>query len=104
MVQKNEVLTREDNRVSLSSARRMAVQQHYPAYREREVTVKTTEQTWILEVEEMTSVGRTTSRLVNTFLQIVNWLSHVGAGKVADRYLESRHNIRQNCRAKGIGL
>lgn len=104
MVQKNGVLTREDNRISLSSARRVAVQQHRPAYQEREIPVDTIEQTWVFEVEEMTSVGTTTSRLVNTFLKIVNWLSHVGAGKVDDSRLESRHNIRQNFRAKDIGL
>ncbi len=104
MVQKNEVLTREDNRVSLSSAGSVAVQQHCPAYWEREMPVKTTEQTWIFEVEGVTSVSRTTSRLVNNFLKIVNWLSHAGAGKVDDRHLESRHNIRQSFRAKGIGL
>jgi len=104
MLGKNEVLTREDNRVSLRSARRVAAQQHYPAYREREMPVKTTEQTWVFEIEKVTSVGRTTSRLVNTFLRIANWLSHVGAGRVDDRHLESRHNIHQNFRAKGIGL
>ena len=104
MVQKNGVLTGEDNRISLNSARRVAVQQHRPAYQEREIPVDTIEQTWIFEVEEVTSVGRTTSRLARTFQRIVNWLSHVGAGKVDDRHLESRHNIRQNFRAKGIGL
>lgn len=104
MVQKNEVLTPEDNRVSLSSARWMAVQQHCPAYREREMPVKTTEQTWIFEIEERPRLRRTAPNLAHTFLKIVNWLNHAGAGKVDDRHLESRHHIRQNFRAKGIGL
>jgi len=104
MVQKNGVLTREDNQVSLSSARRVAVQQHYPAYWEREMPTNTTGQILIFEVGEVTGLGRTTHRLVNTFLKIVNWLNHFGASKVDDRHLESRHNIGQNFRAKDIGL
>jgi hypothetical protein len=104
MVQKNEVLTREDNRVSLSAARRVAVQQHYPAHREREMPTNAAVQIWTFEVGEVTGLGRTILRLLNTFLKIVNWLNHVGAGKVDDRHLQSRHNIRQNFRAKGIGL
>ena len=104
MTQKNEVLTREDNRISLSSTKRTTTQEDYPPVAERELPVNTTEQTCIFEVGEKTSIGRTTANLVNTFEKIMKWLNHVGSGKMDDSYLESRHNIHHNFRMKGIGL
>jgi len=104
MVQRNEVLTREANRISLISARRTTMQEDYLAVTEREIPVNTTEQTWRFEAGEKARVGRTAPRLVNTLLKVVKWLNHVGSGKIDESGLESRHNIHHNFRMTGIGL
>jgi hypothetical protein len=104
MIQSNEVLTPEDNRISLISTRRTATQEDYLTVTEREIPVSTTEQTWIFEVGEKTHVGRTTPKLVNTLVKIIKWLNHLGSRRINDSYLESRHNIHDNPRIKGIGL
>jgi hypothetical protein len=104
MTQKNKVLTREENSISLISTRQRTTQEDYLTITEREIPVNTTEQTWIFEVGEKTPVGRTTPKLVNTLVKIIKWLNHVGSGKIDDSLLEARHNIHHNFRAKGIGL
>ena len=104
MIQKKEVLTREDNRISLISTKRTTTQEDHPTIAEREIPVNTTEQTWIFEVGEKTRVSRTIPRLVSTLVKIIKWLSHLGSGKIDDSCLESRHNIHHNFRIKGIGL
>ncbi len=103
MVQRNEVLTREANRISLVSAGRTTAQQAYLTIAERGIAVNTTEQTWIFEAGEKARVGRTALRLVNTLLKVVKWLNHVGSGKIDESGLESRHNIHHNFRIDGIG-
>jgi len=104
MVQNSEVLAGEANRISLVCARQTAAQGDCLTITEREKPVNATEQTWTFEIREETRVGRTNPRLVNALVKIVNWLNHAGAGKIDDGHLESRHHIRQNFRAKGIGL
>jgi hypothetical protein len=104
MTQKNEVFTREAERISFISARRTTMQEDCATITQREIPVNTTEQTWIFEVGEKTPVGRTTPKLVNTLVKIIKWLNHVGSGKIDDSLLEARHNIHHNFRAKGIGL
>jgi hypothetical protein len=104
MIQKNEVLTTEDNRISPICARRTTAQEDCLAITEGELPMNTTEQTWIFEVGEKTCVGRTTPKLVNTLVKVIKWLNHLGSGRVDDSYLESRHNIHDNPRIKGIGL
>jgi hypothetical protein len=104
MVQKNEVLTQEDNRISLISTRRTTTQEDCLTITERELPVNTTEQAWIFEVGEKTRAGRTIPKLVNIFAKIIKWLNRLGSGKIDDSRLESRHNIHHNFRTKGIGL
>jgi hypothetical protein len=103
MTQKNEVLTREDNRISITSRGGTTMQQDYVAITEREMPVNTTEQTWIFEAGKESRVGGTAPRLVNTLLKVVKWLNHVGSGEIDDGCLESRHNIHHNFRINGIG-
>lgn len=104
MIQKNEVLTREYNRISPISTKRTTTEGDHPTIAEREMPVNTTEQTWIFEVEEKTRVSRTTAKLVNVLVKIIKWLNHLGSGKIDDSCLESRHNIHHNITIKGIGL
>jgi hypothetical protein len=104
MTQKNEVLTREGNRIPLISTRRTTKQEDYLTVTEGEIPVNATEQTWIFEVGEKTRFRRTTPKLVNTLVKTMKWLSHLGSGKIDDNCLESRHNIHHNFRIKGIGL
>jgi hypothetical protein len=104
MIQKNEVLTQEENRISFIATRRTTMQEDYPTITEREIPVNTTEQTWIFEVGEKAHVGRATPRSVNTFMKIIKWLSRVGNGKIDDSCLEARHNVHHNVKINGIGL
>ncbi len=104
MIQKNEVLTREDNALSLTCATRTTAKGGCLTVTEREIPVNTTEQTWTFEVGEKTRAGRATPSLVNTLVKMINWLNHLGTGKIADSRLEARHNIHHNIRTKGIGL
>jgi hypothetical protein len=104
MIQKKEVLTREDNRISLISTKRTTTQEDHPTIAGRKMPLNTTEQTWIFEVEEKTAVSRTTPKLLNILVKIIKWLNRLGSEKIDDSYLESRHNIRHNFRIKGIGL
>lgn len=102
MIHKNDVLTREDNCISLISTKRTTTQQDYLTITEGETRVNTIEQSWIVEVEEKTRVGRTTPRLVNTLVEIMKWLKHLGSGKIDESRLESRHNIHHNFRVNDI--
>jgi len=104
MMQKNEVLTREDSHISLISTKRLTMQEDYPIITEREMPVNTAEQTWIFEVGEKARVSWTTARLVNTLAKIIKWLSYVGSERIDDSCLESRHNIHHNFRVNRIGL
>jgi hypothetical protein len=104
MVQSSEVLSREANRISVASARRTITREDYLAIAERAIPVNAIEQTWIFEVGEKTPVGRTAPRFLNHLVEIVNWLSHVGSGKIDGACLESRHNIHHNFRINGIRL
>jgi hypothetical protein len=103
MIQRSEVLTREDNRILLVSARRTATQEDYLTATERAMPANTIEQTWISEVGEKIRVSRTTPKLVNTLVTIIEWLNHLGSGKIDDSCLESRHNVHHNFRVNGIG-
>jgi len=104
MTQKDEVLTREGNRISLISRTRTTTQEDHLPITEREIPVNTTEQTWIFEVGEKTRVSRTIPKLVNTLVKTMKWLNHLGSGKIDDSCLESRQNIHHNLTMKGIGL
>jgi hypothetical protein len=104
MTQKNEVLTREDNGISLISAGRGTAQEDDPAITERKMSVNTTEQAWILEIEEKTRISRTTPKSVNILVKIIKWLSHLGSGQIDDSCLESRRNTNHNLTIKGIGF
>ena len=104
MIQKDEVLTREENRTSFIATRGTTMQEDYPTITEREMPVNTMKQTWIFEAGEKARVGRTIPKSVNTFVKIMKWLSRVGSGKIDDSCLESRHNIHHNVRINGIGL
>jgi hypothetical protein len=102
MTQKNEVLTREEHRISLTSPRRAITQEDYLTITEREIPVDTTEQTWIFEIGEETRVERTTPKLLSSFLKITKWLKHLGTGRIDDSYLEARHDTHHNFRANDI--
>ena len=104
MIQKKEVLTQEDNRISLISIKRTTTQEDHPIIAERKMPVNTTEQTWIFEVGKKTRVSRITPKLVNTLVKIRKWLNHLGSGKIDDSCLESRQNTHHNLTIKGIGL
>jgi hypothetical protein len=102
MIQNGKVLTQEANSISLVSARRTTTQEDYLTIAERAIPVSTMEQTWISEVGEVTPVGRTTPRLANIFVKIVNWLNYLGSGKIDESRLEARHNIHHNVKINGI--
>jgi hypothetical protein len=104
MVQSSEVLAGEANRISLVSARRTITREDYPAIAEAAIPVSTTEQTWIFEIGEKTRVGRTTPEFVNPLVKIVEWLNHLGSGKINDSRLASRHNVHHNFRINSIRL
>jgi hypothetical protein len=103
MMQKSQVLTRENNRISVISAGGTTMQENYLAVTERAIPVNAISQTWIFEAGKESRVGRTAPQLVNTLLKVVNWLSHLGSAKIDDGCLESRHNIHRNFRINGIG-
>jgi hypothetical protein len=104
MTQKNEVLTREDNCISIVCRTRTAAQEDCLTITGGETPVNTTEQPWIFEVGETTPVSRTAPKLVSALVKITKWSNRIGSGKVDDSCLESRHNIQHNFRTKGIGL
>ena len=103
MIQNSEVLTRENNRISVISVGGTTMQEDYLAVTERAIPVNAISQTWIFEAGKESRVGRTTPQLVNTLLKVVKWLNHVGSGEIDDSCLESRHNIHHNFRMNGIG-
>lgn len=103
MVQSNDVLTGEVNRNSLISARRTTTQENYPLVAETAIPVSETEQAWVFKPGEPTYIHRTAPELLNPFVKIVNWLNHLGSGKIDDSCLESRHNIHHNFSINGIG-
>lgn len=84
------------------SARQTTRQEDYLAIAEMEIPVNMSEQTWIFAVGEMTRVDRTTPRLANTFVKIVNWLNHLGSRRIDECRLEARHNIHHNVKMNGI--
>jgi hypothetical protein len=96
MVQKGEVLTREDNRTSLVSRTRTAMEEDYLNVTEREIPVSTIEQTWRLKPGEETGAGRTTPKPGSFLVDVIRWLYYLGSGKVDDRLLEARYKIHQN--------
>ena len=104
MTQRNEVLAREANRISLICRTRAATQEDCLATTEREIPVETIEQTCIFEVGEETLVGRTTPKLVNTLVKITRWLNHLGSEKIADSCLEARQNVHHRVRINGMRL
>ena len=103
MVQKNEVLTREDNRIPLVCRKRTAAQIDCLAIEEREIPMNTIEQTCMFEAGEETRVGRTSPMLVDTLVKVTKWLNHLGSGKIDGSRLQSRHNIHHNFKINGIG-
>jgi hypothetical protein len=104
MIPKNEVLTREDNRISLIPTKRTTTQEYHLTITDGKMPVNKTEQTWIFEIGEKTRVSRTTPKLAITLVKIIKWLSHLGSGKIDDSCLEWRQNIHHNIIIKGIGL
>ena len=104
MIRNSGVLTREDNRISLVSARRATTQEGYVAITERAIPVNTIEQSWIFEAGEMVHAGRTTPRLPNILVEIIQWLNHVGSRRMGDSRLEARPPIPHNYIIKSIGL
>ncbi len=102
MIQGSEVLTREANRIRLVSARRTATQEDYLTIAEREIPMSATEQAWIFEVGDETRVGSAIPKLANALVRIVEWLNHLGNGRINDSYLESRHNIHHNVKMNSI--
>jgi hypothetical protein len=102
MIQRSEVLAEEANRISLVSARRAAAEENYLSIVETAIPVNTTEQAWIFNLGDEIRAGRTTPGLVNPFVKIANWLSHLGSGKIDDSCLESRHNIHHNFKINSI--
>jgi len=103
MIQNSEVLTRENNRISLVSARRATMQEGSVAIAERAIPANMIDQTWIFEVGEKVRAGRTTPSLVNTLVRVTDWLNHLGSRKIDDSCLEARHSIHHNFRINGIG-
>lgn len=104
MAQRSEVLTREDNRISIISAKQTTAQADRPIIADRELPVNTTEQTWRPKVREETRVERATPKLRSFLVEIIEWLYYVGSGKIDDALLESRQNSRHNLTTKGTGL
>jgi hypothetical protein len=104
MIQKNEVLTREDNCISVISTKRATTRRAHRTIAERKIPVNTIEQTCIFQVREEICAIRTTPRIVNTLVKIMKWLSHLGSGKIDDSCLESRQNMHYNITIKRIGL
>jgi hypothetical protein len=104
MIQKNEVLTREDNRIALISTKRATTQGFHRTIAERELPVNTLEQTWVFDIGEEIRASRTTPNFVNTMVKIIKWLSHLGSGKIDDSRLESKQDTHHNLTIKGIGL
>jgi hypothetical protein len=102
MTQGNEVLTRQDNRISIISMGGATMQQDYVAITAREMPVNTIEQTWTFETGEKTDAGRATPELANALVKITKWLGHLGSGRIDESGLESRHNIHHNFRTNGI--
>jgi hypothetical protein len=103
MTQRNEVLTREDNRISIISIGGATMQQDYVAVTEREMPVTRIEQTWILEAGEKVRAGRAIPQSANALVRITNWLGHLGSRKIDDGCLEARHNIHHNFSINGMG-
>jgi hypothetical protein len=104
MTQKNELLTREDNRISSISATQTTIQKDCATIAERNMPVNTTEQAWIIEIEEKTAISRTTPKSANILVKIIKWLSHLGSGQIDHSCLESRQNAHHNLTIKGVGL
>jgi len=104
MIQKNGVLKREDNCISLICATGTATQGDCLTITERETPVNMIEQICIFEVGEEIPVIRTTPKLANTMVRIMKWFSHLGSGKLNDSCLESRQNMHHNITIKRIGL
>jgi hypothetical protein len=103
MVQSSEVLTPENNRISLISARRAMTQEDYLAITERELPLNMTEQTWIFGVWEEARPGRMILKFVDTLAKVARWLNHLGSGEIDDAGLEARHNIQHNFKINTIG-
>ena len=104
MTQKNEVLAREGNRISLIPTTLTTIQEDCAAIAEREMPVNPIEPTCVFDVGEEIRVGRTSPRLLTTLARIIERLKRVGSRKIDDSHLEARHNIHHNVRINGIRL
>ena len=104
MAQKNGVLTREDNRISLDCAKRATMQEDYQAVMEQEMPVDRIEQTWIFEIGEKARVARTTPKFGSFLVEIIKWLYHLGSGRIDDSLLEARYKTPHNIEPNGMGL
>jgi hypothetical protein len=102
MTQRNEVLAREGNRISLVSTKRTPPQEDCVAIAETDIPVDTVEQTCVFDVGEEIRVGRMRPRLLTTLAKIMERLKPVGTGKIDDSHLESRHNIHHNFKENDI--
>jgi hypothetical protein len=103
MMQKSQVLTRENNRISVISAGGTTMQEDYLIIAERELPINISQRSWIFEGVEKARAGRTTPTLVNPLVRILRWVNHLGSGKIDDSCLESRHSIHHNFRINSIG-
>ena len=103
MVQRNEVLTGKENRISFIAARRTTMQEDCLTMEEGGIPMSAIDQTCVFEVGKETCAGRTTPELANALVKITKWLNHLGSGKIDESGLESRHNIHHNFRINGIG-
>jgi hypothetical protein len=104
MTQRNVVLKREDNCISVISTKRTTTRRTHRTIMDRKIPMNATEQICIFEVGKETRVSGTTPNLVNTLVKIIKWLSHLGSGKIDDALLESRQKSHHNPTIKGIGL
>jgi len=104
MIQKNEALTREGNRISITSAKQATAQADRSMIPDRELPANTTEQTWRLKLQEETRAGKATPKSRSFLVEIIEWLYYLGSGKIDDALLESRQNRRHNLTTKGTGL
>jgi len=102
MIRNSEVLTREDNRISIVSARRTMTQEDYLDIIERELPLNMTEQSRILGVWEEARPARTTPRLADTLAKVARWLNQLGSGKIDHTGLEARHNVHHEFRINNI--
>lgn len=96
MIQNSRALTEGTNPISLISTGRATTLEDYPVIVGRRIPMSTIEQGWTFEAEEQARASRTTLGFVSTLVKTIDWLSHLGSGRIHDGRLESRHNIYHN--------